>query len=106
MNLLRACLAVFVLILVPMSASAHGTGQHVLGTVTVIDATHMEVKTPKGDLVVVQLTDKTKYTSKILRRPKGPPQVGDRVVAEVETGTGGLIASEVHYSNPPAKAKP
>lgn len=76
MNALRAGLAALMFLLVPVVASAHGTGQHVFGTVTVIDATHMEVKTQKGDLVIVQLTDKTKYTSKILRRPKAPPSRG------------------------------
>ena len=36
-------------------ALAHADSQHVLGTVTVIDATHVEVKTPKGKTVGVQL---------------------------------------------------
>jgi hypothetical protein len=105
-NILRLLLAILLLTLVPSWAAAHGTGQHVLGTVTVIDATHMEVKTPKGESVSVQLTDKTKYISKVLRRPKGPPQVGDRVVAEVETSPSGWVANEVHYSNQAAKGKP
>jgi hypothetical protein len=102
----RLLLSALVMLLIPAWVAAHGTGQHVLGTVTVIDATHMEVKTPKGDSVSVQLTDKTKYISKIMRRPKGPPLVGDRVVAEVETSSAGWVANEVHFSKPETKAKP
>ena len=38
------------LMLTSAAAFAHGTGQHVLGTVAAIDETHIEVKTPKGRL--------------------------------------------------------
>ncbi len=106
MTILRTIIVTFIVTGLPIWAAAHGSGQHVLGTVTAIDTTHMEVKTPKGESVSVQLTDKTKYTSKILRRPKGPPQVGDRVAAEVEASAGGLVATEVHFSNAAPKGKP
>lgn len=99
-------LFIFALFLIcgPALVSAHGTGQHVLGVVSAIDATHMEIKTPKGQIVSVRLTDKTQYKVRNLRRPKSPPQVGDRVVVEAEKGTDGLTATEVHYSDSQPKA--
>ena len=80
---------------------AHGTGQHVLGTVTGIDATHVEVKTPKGKIVDVQINKHTRFREK--GNPKGVnlPSVGDRVVIEATKDDKALIATEVHFS--PAK---
>lgn len=77
---------------------AHGTGLHVLGTVTVIDATHVEVKTPKGKTVDVQLNKQTRFKEK--GNPKGVnmPAVGDRVVIEATKDNKVLIATEVHFS--------
>ncbi|HXX76293.1 MAG TPA: DUF5666 domain-containing protein [Nitrospiraceae bacterium] len=89
------------LILTAPLAWAHGTGQHVLGTVTVIDATHVEVKTPKGKTVDVRLNKQTRFREK--GNPKGAnlPAVGDRVVIEATRDDKALIATEVHFS--PAK---
>ena len=82
-------------------AFAHGTGQHVLGTVTAIDERHMEIRTPQGGAVSVQLNKQTRFKSK--RKPKStePPSVGDRVVIEVakdDKDNKVLIAIEVHYA--------
>ncbi len=106
MTFLRWFVTALVLLFTPMWAAAHGSGQHVLGVITAIDATHIEIKTTKGKSVSVGLTDKTQYISKNLRRPKGPPQVGDRVVVEAEKGAGGLTATEVHYSDSKPKTAP
>jgi len=80
---------------------AHGTDQHVLGTVTNIDASHVEVKTPKGKTVDVQLNKQTRFREK--GNPKGVnmPAVGDRVVIEATKDNKALVATEVHFS--PAK---
>ncbi len=99
MTFLRLFIFALLLVCAPALVAAHGSGQHVLGVVSAIDATHMEVKTPKGQIVSVRLTDKTQYKVRNLRRPKSPPQVGDRVVIEAEKGTDGLTATEVHYSD-------
>ena len=99
----RSMLFALTLIAVPVLASAHGTDQHVLGTVTAIDATHIEVKTPKGGSVTVKVTDQTRFTSKAAKRPKEPPQVGDRVVIDVFSEGTAMTATEVQYSNPTAK---
>ena len=58
-----------------------------LGVVAAIDATHIEIKTPKGQVVSVRLTDKTQYKVRNLRRPKPAAKVGDRVVVEGERAT-------------------
>lgn len=104
MTFLRLIVVALIVMCTPVWVAAHGSGQHVLGVVTVIDATHMEIKTPKGQSVSVRLTDKTTYKVKNLRRPKSPPQVGDRVVVEAEKDAKGLIATEVHYSDSKPKA--
>jgi putative ribosome biogenesis GTPase RsgA len=77
---------------------AHGTGQHVLGTVTAIDATHIEVKTSKGRTVDVQVNKQTRFKEK--GNPKGAnfPVVGDRVVIETTKEDKVLLATEIHFS--------
>ena len=77
---------------------AHGTGQHVLGTVTAIDATHIEVKTTKGRTVDVQVNKQTRFKEKGF--PKGTylPVVGDRVVIEATKSDKVLLATEIHFS--------
>ena len=91
----------FALTLIAPLTWAHGPDLHVLGTVTVIDATHVEVKTSKGKTVDVQLNKQTRFREK--GNPKGAnvPSVGDRVVIEATKEDKALIATEVHFS--PAK---
>lgn len=89
------------LVLTSSFAFAHGTGQHVLGTVTAIDAKHIEVKTPKGATVSVALTKQTRFKQKGNPKSTEPPSVGDRVVIEAtrdEKDKKLLIATEVHYA--------
>ncbi len=87
------------------SAFAHGTGQHVLGTVTAIDAAHIEVKTTKGQSVSVRLTDKTRYKAKGKPKTSEAPSVGDRVVIEATKDGDILTATEVHYSSAKPQAE-
>jgi len=79
-------------------AFAHGEGQHVLGTVTTIDQTRLEIKTQKGAIVEVQLNKQTRFKEK--GNPKGTnhPAVGDRVVVETVEDNNVLTATEVHFS--------
>ena len=91
---------IFVLVsaFISTAAFAHGSGQHVLGTVTAIDSKHMEVKTQKGATVSVNLTKDTRFKEK--GRPKSTemPLVGDRVVIEATKDNKILTAIEVHFS--------
>jgi hypothetical protein len=78
---------------------AHGTDQHVLGTVTAIDATHVEVKTPMGGTVGVRVNKQTQFKEK--NNPKGAnvPAVGDRVVIKATKNDKLLLATEIHFSS-------
>ena len=80
------------------TAFAHGSGQHVLGTVTAIDSTHMEVKTQKGATVSVNLTKDTRFKEKSRPKSSEMPVVGDRVVIEAMKDKKILTAIEVHFS--------
>lgn len=102
---------IFVLVLVLIgigiatAASAHGTGQHVLGTVTAIDATHVEVKTPQGATVSVLLTNTTHYRAKGKPDAGLQPQIGDRVVIETTNSGETLTATEIQFSTVKPAAK-
>jgi len=79
-------------------AFAHGEGQHVLGTVTTIDQTRLEIKTQKGAIVELQLNKQTRFKEK--GNPKGTnrPAVGDRVVVEAVEDNNVLTATEVQFA--------
>lgn len=85
-------------LLMSTAAFAHGSGQHVLGTVTAIDEKHIEVKTPAGTAVSVNLTKQTRFKEKGNPQSTEPPAVGDRVVIEATKENKILTAMEVHYS--------
>jgi len=79
-------------------AFAHGSGQHVLGTVTAIDEKSLDVKTTKGGTVSVKLTAQTRFKQKGNAKSVERPAVGDRVVIEALRDNKVLTAIEVHYS--------
>jgi len=101
---LRLIVIVTCLVISPPSF-AHGADQHVLGTIMAIDATHVEVKTSKGQ-VDLQVNNKTRYNDQ--HNPKGTnmPEVGDRVIIiatkndkkGVKKGDPPLLATEIHFS--------
>ena len=78
---------------------AHGTGQHVLGTVVAIDGKHVEVKTQKGTTVEVQINKQTRFKEKDHPKSTNLPEVGDRVVIEAIKDEKTLTATEVHFSS-------
>ncbi|MEK7301331.1 MAG: DUF5666 domain-containing protein [Nitrospirota bacterium] len=94
----RHLLLAFALVFTSSAAWAHGSGQHVLGTVTAIDGTHIEVKTPKGKVVSVMLTKQTHFKAKGNPSSTELPAIGDRVVIEATKDKKTLTATEVHYS--------
>lgn len=77
---------------------AHGSGQHVLGTVTEIDQNHIQVKTQKGETVTVKLTKDTHFKEKGNPNSSELPVAGDRVVIDAIKEKKALIATEVHFS--------
>ena len=91
-------LVVLVFFLLSVTASAHSSSQHVLGTVTAIDEKHIEVKTLKGASVSVKLTKQVRFKDKSNPKSTEPSAVGDRVVIEATKENKVLTATEVHYS--------
>ena len=85
-------------LLISTSSFAHGTDQHVLGTIMAISATHVEVKTPKGQSVDVRVNKKTRFKDE--SNPKGAnmPAVGDRVIIKATKDDKVLLATEIHFS--------
>jgi hypothetical protein len=77
---------------------AHGADQHVLGTIMAIDATHVEVKTSKGQSVNVRVNKKTLYKDQRNPKDANVPEVGDRVVIKATKDGKVLVATEVHFS--------
>ena len=77
---------------------AHSADQHVLGTIMAINATHVEVKTTKGQSVDVRVNKKTLYKDE--SNPKGAnvPEVGDRVIIKATKDDKVLLATEIHFS--------
>ena len=98
MRIVRCSIIALALCCVSTVTLAHGTGQHVLGTVTAIDQKHLEIKTAKGATVDVQINKQTRFKEK--GNPKGTnvPAVGDRVVVEATKDNNVLTATEVHFS--------
>jgi len=82
---------------------AYGADQHVLGTIMAIDATHVEIKTTKGQLVNVRFNKQTRYRDE--SNPKGAnmPAAGDRVVIKAtkseKKGDNTLVATEIYFSS-------
>ena len=74
---------------------AHGGYTHVMGTVTAMDATHVEVKTKAGKTVSVNLTEATKFTKDGAAAAAKDMLVGQRVSVEAKPKGDALEASEV-----------
>ena len=93
------CMVALAFFLISSATFAHGTGQHVLGTVSAIDGTHIEVKTSKGAVVSVKLTAQTRFRQKGNPKTTERPAIGDRVVIEATKDNKTLTATDVHYSS-------
>lgn len=78
---------------------AHEAHIHIMGTVTVLDADHVGVKTMDGATASILLTDDTKYRRGKMAASRADLKIGDRVVAEVIKGGDKLVASEVRFSS-------
>lgn len=99
-DLVRSCLILLVACVLPTIVLAGDSDLHVLGIVTAIDATHVEVKTAKGPIVSVLLSKQVKFKNKNDPKSSEPPGVDDRVIIEAtkDEKTKKLSATVVHYS--------
>jgi hypothetical protein len=100
-RLIVSGLVLLVGLLPPTASMVYGADlQHVLGTVTAIDAKHLEVKTARGPVVSVLLTKQVKFKNKNNPKLNDPPTVGDRVIIEASKDDKNkkVTATIVHYS--------
>jgi len=84
---------------------AHGGYTHVMGTVTAMDATHVEVKTRAGKVMSVKLSDGTKFIKSGKAAAASDMQVGERVVIDAKHRGADLEAAEVRLGAMEKSAK-
>ena len=86
-----------------MPSFALSADQHVLGTITAIDAAHVEIKTAMGQLMNVQVNKNTRYKDESNPKKTTIPEVGNRVVIKAEKietkGRNVLLAIDIHFSS-------
>ncbi len=82
-------------LLVSTALFAHGGQEHTMGTVSAIDAKHVEVKTQDGKTVSIQLTSDTKYVKGKTAAAFADVVVGTRVMVESKKDKDQLVATEV-----------
>jgi hypothetical protein len=68
-------------------AYAHGTADHLTGTVTTIDGDHIQIKDQAGKTVIVMLGKTTKYLKSEKPSTKAELKVGSRVVIDAKMDT-------------------
>ncbi|MSO83963.1 MAG: hypothetical protein EXQ53_11835 [Acidobacteria bacterium] len=102
-----ALLAIAAVALSARVAIAHDGHDHlIMGTVTARDATHLEVKTPSGEVLSIAVTDKTMTTRDKKKIAFTDVQVGRRVVVNIGNGEDPLIAREIQLGVAPVTAAP
>ena len=82
-------------LLVSTALFAHGGHEHTMGTVSTIDAKHVEVKTQEGKTVSIELTPDTKYLKGKTVAKFADVAVGTRVMVESKKDKEQLVAVEV-----------
>ncbi|HLV85866.1 MAG TPA: DUF5666 domain-containing protein [Candidatus Sulfotelmatobacter sp.] len=91
----RSLVAIWMLVILAVSAWAHGDEQHVMGTVSKVDGMNIIVKTQDGSLKTVMVTDETKYLKSGSSATLEDVKVGDRVVIHAKKMDDMLHATEV-----------
>ena len=88
------------------AAQAHGGHAHVMGTVTAVDASHIEVKGKDGKATSLKVDDKTAFKNKDKSAAKAADvSVGQRVMIDTEGEGDAVAAREVMLgAKPKAKA--
>ena len=80
----------------PLVAAAHDGHAHiVMGTVTVVDAKRLGLKTPSGEVLSIAITPKTSVLRDKKKAAVGDVQVGRRVVVDIGNGEDPLVAREI-----------
>lgn len=100
-----AAVALFALVLLPAAARAHAGHTHrVMGTISAVTETQLEVKAADDKTVVVTLDAKTVYRRGTARADATMLKVGERVVVEAEQARGASVmtAKTVQMAAAPA----
>jgi hypothetical protein len=102
----RMILLVAMVVFVMCAAFAHGTEQHIMGTVTGMTDTSITVQTTAKDPITVYVTPETKYEKDGAASAMKDLKVGDRVVIHAAKMGEKLMAHEVRFGTvkqPPAQ---
>ena len=87
---------VFLLFVALAPALAHDGHTHrIMGTITAVDGKHMDVKTPSGEVLSIQINDKTLVTRAKRKIALDQVKKGGRVVVDIGNGEDPLIAREI-----------
>jgi hypothetical protein len=87
--------AVALVLAVPVVSAHEGHVHTIMGTVTALDAKHVEVKTPSGEILSIAITGKTSVLRAKRKVAITEIQVGRRVVVDIGNGEDPLIAREI-----------
>ena len=90
-----ALMAAAVLLVTPLVWAHEGHLHTIMGTVTAIDAGHVAVKTPSGEVLSIAITGKTAVVRAKRKVAIAEIQVGRRVVVDIGNGEDPLIAREI-----------
>lgn len=91
-----ALLAIAMLVASSGAIGAHDGHVHkIRGVVTALDARHVEVKTPSGEVLSIALTGKTSVLRARRKAAITEVEVGRRVVVAIGNGEDPLIAGEI-----------
>jgi len=83
-------------LVIPAALRAHPGHTHkIMGTVTARDDKHMEVKTPGGENLSIEVNAKTVVTRDKRKVGLAEVQIGRRVVVDIGDGEDPLIAREI-----------
>ena len=91
----RSLITIWMLLVLAVSAWAHGDEQHVMGTVLKIDGMRITVKTQDGSVKTVMVTSETKYLKAGSTAKLEEVKVGDRVVIHAKKMGDTLHATQV-----------
>jgi len=93
----RAVGATLVLLCMSLApALAHDGHIHrIMGTITAVDGKHLDVKTPSGEVLSIQINDKTQVTRAKRKIALDQLKKGGRVVVDIGNGEDPLIAREI-----------
>src|SRR3970040_1613711 len=96
MRSIATAAALVVALTLPARLAAHeGHAHKMIGTVTAVDASRLEMETKDGKTVSVVLTVETQYRRGKTAIKAGDVKAGDRAVVTMTTKEGKMIASEV-----------